>query len=220
MSQGYRSTDQTFKNSAILQGWRLWNGLTTAIQPTPTPPPFPTPMGTILSWFLMRSPTRDPWTNSLTETHAVPIYQHICAKLSKWWLREKSIPSLRTEWSLFVRLESLSPKDALKLAHRFFKICQVMFFRYFVTTCISHWKRMWPSYGQTWIPFTKGCIVLGLFEIGHGVLEKNIFLILSLYFRYFLTRSLFEKKVVLNSYLRMLCAKSDCSGEEYFLIRE
>ena len=134
MSQGYRSTDQTFKNSAILQGWRHWNGLTTAIQPTPTPPPFPTPMGTILSWFLMRSPTRDPWTNSLTETHAVPIYQHICAKLSKCWLREKSISSLRTEWSLFVRLESLSPKDALKLAHRFFKICQLMFFRYFVTT--------------------------------------------------------------------------------------
>ena len=43
---------------------------------------------------------------------------------------------------------------------------------------------------QTWIPFTQGWFVRSLVEIDPVVLGKEIFLILSLYFRYFLIISL------------------------------
>ena len=37
-----------------------------------------------------------------------------------------------------------------------------------------------PSFEQTLTPFTKGCSVQSLVEIGPGVLEKKIFLIFSI----------------------------------------
>ena len=43
-----------------------------------------------------------------------------------------------------------------------------------------------PSFEQTWIPFIQECFVPSLVEIGSVVLEKKIFLISSMYFRYFL----------------------------------
>ena len=46
-------------------------------------------------------------------------------------------------------------------------------------------KGLGPSFEQTWIPFTKGCFVLSLVEIGLVVLEKKIFKIFSIYFGYF-----------------------------------
>ena len=58
-----------------------------------------------------------------------------------------------------------------------------MYFRYFVI--IAHWKRVWPFTWRTWIPFTKRCIVLSLVEIAPAVLEKKIFQILLMHFRYF-----------------------------------
>ena len=38
---------------------------------------------------------------------------------------------------------------------------------------------MWFSFEQSWIPFTQGCFVSSLVEIGSVVLEKNIFFYLS-----------------------------------------
>ena len=46
-------------------------------------------------------------------------------------------------------------------------------------------KEWGPSFEQTWIPFTQGCFVPSLVEIGPVFFEKKIFLILSMYFHYF-----------------------------------
>ena len=80
------------------------------------------------------------------------------------------------------KLESPSPKNALcqvwwKLAQwycrrRFLKILS-MYFCYFLI--ISPWKRVGPSFEQTWILFTQGCFVPNLVEIGLVALEKKIF---------------------------------------------
>ena len=45
-------------------------------------------------------------------------------------------------------------------------------------------QRQGPSFGQTWIPFTQGCIVPSLVKIGPVVLEKKIFWISWMYFCY------------------------------------
>ena len=58
-----------------------------------------------------------------------------------------------------------------------------MYFRYFVI--ISPWKRAGPSSAQTWIPFTQGCLLSNLVEIGSVVLENKFFLISSMYFLLF-----------------------------------
>ena len=47
-----------------------------------------------------------------------------------------------------------------------------MYFLYFVI--ISPGKRRGPSFEQTWIPFTQGCFVPSLVEIGSVVLEKKM----------------------------------------------
>ena len=48
-----------------------------------------------------------------------------------------------------------------------------MYFRYFVI--ISPLKRAGPFIWKTWIPFTQGCFVPSLVEIGSVVLKKKIF---------------------------------------------
>ena len=48
-----------------------------------------------------------------------------------------------------------------------------MYFHY--VWIISPGKGQGPLFEQTWIPFTQGCIVLILVEIGCEVLEKKIF---------------------------------------------
>ena len=60
-------------------------------------------------------------------------------------------------------------------------------------------KRWGPSFEQTWIPFTRGCIVPSLVEIDPVVLEEKIFkfrqcifAISSMSFRYFATVSLWQ----------------------------
>ena len=69
------------------------------------------------------------------------------------------------------------------------------------------------SFKQTWIPFTQGCFVPNLVEIGLVPLEKKIFLISSMYFRYFGIISPWKNAVPfiwinLNPHHpRMLCAK-------------
>ena len=52
---------------------------------------------------------------------------------------------------------------------RFFKSQQCIF------SIISPCKGMWPSFEQTWIPFTQGCFVPSFVEICSVVLEKKIF---------------------------------------------
>ena len=45
-------------------------------------------------------------------------------------------------------------------------------FRHYFYAIIFPWKRAGPSFEETWIPFTQGCFVPNLIEIGQGVLEK------------------------------------------------
>ena len=47
-----------------------------------------------------------------------------------------------------------------------------MYFRYLVIIFLGKW--LGPSFEQTWIPFTQGCFVPSLVEIGPVVLEKKM----------------------------------------------
>ena len=102
-----------------------------------------------------------------------------------------------------------------------------MYFCYFVI--FSPWKRAGPSFEQTWIPFTKGCFVPSLVEIGPVVLENKIF------FNFINVFSLFSNLLSLKKgglliwthlnplHPRILCAMFGWnwfsgSGEEDFLI--
>ena len=64
-----------------------------------------------------------------------------------------------------------------------------MYWRYFLI--ISPWKTAGPSFKQTGIPFTQGCIVPSLVEIDPVYFEK-FFLISPMYFRYLLIVSPLE----------------------------
>ena len=67
---------------------------------------------------------------------------------------------------------------------RYFLKILSMYFRVFLLSSPLG-KTYKPSFGQTWIPFTQGCFVPSLVEIGPMVLKKKIFLISSMHFRYF-----------------------------------
>ena len=79
------------------------------------------------------------------------------------------------------KLESLSTKDALyqvwlKLAQWFWRI---IFFKF--VNVLSQFRNNLPlergggpSFNQTWFPFTQGCIVPSLVEIGQVILEKKM----------------------------------------------
>ena len=74
---------------------------------------------------------------------------------------------MRISWFfIWANLNSLHPRMHWRR--------RLLNFRYFVI--ISCCKRRSPSFEQTWIPFTEGCIAPSLFEIGQVVLEKKIFL--------------------------------------------
>ena len=98
-----------------------------------------------------------------------------------------------------------------------------MHYHYFII--ISPLKRAGPFIWKTWIPFTQGCFVPSLVEIGPVVLEKKILTFSSMYFHYFIIISPWKKAgpfiwTNLNPlHLRMLCAKFSWnwpsgSGEE------
>ena len=86
-----------------------------------------------------------------------------------------------------------------------------MYFHYFVI--ISPSKRVGPSFEQTWIPFTQGCFVPSLVEIGPVVLEKKIFKFHQCIFAICVIISPWKRAgpfiwTNLNPlHLRMLCAK-------------
>ena len=84
-------------------------------------------------------------------------------------------------------------------------------FHFFVS--ISSWKRVRCDLllEQTRIPINQGCFVSSLVDISPVVLEKKIFLILSIFFRYFVIISSWREMwpffwTNLNPYhLRMIC---------------
>ena len=58
------------------------------------------------------------------------------------------------------------------LEKKIFKSCQFIF----INSQLSPlWEGRGPSFEQTWFPFTQGCFVPSLVEIGSVVLEKKIF---------------------------------------------
>ena len=91
-------------------------------------------------------------------------------------------------------------------------------------------KERGPSFDQSWIPFTQGCFMQSLVEIGSVVLEKKIFLSSSMYFSYFIIISPWIRGPIfwtnLNSlHPRILCAKfgwnwPSGSGEEDLQFRQ
>ena len=54
-----------------------------------------------------------------------------------------------------------------------------MYFCYFVISPL--WKGQGLSFEQTWNPFTQGCIVPSLVEIGRVVLEKKFFYFVNVF---------------------------------------
>ena len=108
--------------------------------------------------------------------------QVICAKFSWYW------PS------------GYGKKDFLKSS---------MYFSQFRT--YHSLERHDPSFEQTWMPFTQGCIFASFCDGWYR--RRRFFLILSMYFRYFVNISTLWKRwalhwTILNPlYPRMICAK-------------
>ena len=153
-----------------------------------------------------------PWkrAGSFIWTNLSPLHPRmLCAKFGWNWLSgswEEDFLILSPYFLLFRnylslekgrvlhlnKLESSSPKDALcqvwlKLAQWFLR----RWFLHFVNLC-SLFRNYLPMekggahlFEQTWIPFTLGCIVPSLVEIGRVVLDKKFFLISSIFFCYF-----------------------------------
>ena len=75
-----------------------------------------------------------------------------------------------------------------------------------------------PSFEQTWIPFTQGCIVPSLVEIGQVVLEKKIFKNFVNVFYYFIIISPWKRgrpficRNLNFLHSKMLCAKFGWNG--------
>ena len=68
---------------------------------------------------------------------------------------------------------SLVEISPVVLKKKIFKVGQCIFT---ISLLSPLWKRRGPSFEQTQIPFTQGCFVPSLVEIGPVVLEKNIFI--------------------------------------------
>ena len=119
---------------------------------------------------------------------------------------------------LYTKFEWYRPSGS---GDEFFKISS-MYFRYFVI--ISPWRRAWPFIWKNLIPSTQECFVPSLVKIDPVVLEKKIFKISSMYFRYFVIISPWKRAwpiICINfnpHHPRMLCAKfwnwPSGSGEE------
>ena len=63
-----------------------------------------------------------------------------------------------------------------------------MYFRYLVFTPLG--KGRGPSFEQTWIPFTQGCLLPSLIEISPAILQKKIFKFCQFFFAILLLFSL------------------------------
>ena len=101
-------------------------------------------------------------------------------------IKTRKKPLLLSLWELncssLNKIESHSPKEVLcqvwlKLAQWFWRRRFFNFVNeFFAFSLLSPFgKGQGPSFEQTWIPFTQGCFVPSLVEIGSVVLEKKIF---------------------------------------------
>ena len=94
-------------------------------------------------------------------------------------LFDYNLPLKRTFLLHLNKVESPTPKDVLchvwlKLAQCFWRGFLDFFNVFFVFPLLSLFgKGRGSSFEQTWIPFTLGCFVLSLGEIGLVVLEKT-----------------------------------------------
>ena len=96
------------------------------------------------------------------------MYFHYFEIISPW---KRGGPFIWTNLNPFYpRMLSLIEIGPAVLEKKIFLISS-MYFHYFVI--ISPWKRAGPSFEQTWIPFTQGCFVPSLVEIGPVVLETE-----------------------------------------------
>ena len=133
------------------------------------------------------------------------------------------------------KLECLSSKDACaKIGWNWLSgsweedfLISSMYFRYFVI--VSPWKRLGPFIWTNFNPLNPKMLCAKFCWNWPSVLEKKIFLISSMYFRYFVIISPWKRTgpfiwTNLNPlHPRMLCAKFGWywlsgSGEEFFLI--
>ena len=111
---------------------------------------------------------------------SINIYDYIITLIKG---RKKNIIDFKRIYWFFI-WRNLNPLHPRMLCDKFgwnwlsgsgeeFFLISSMYFHYFVI--ISPWKRAGPSFEQTWIPFTQGCFVPSLVEIGSVVLQKKIF---------------------------------------------
>ena len=84
-------------------------------------------------------------------------------------------------------------------SREYFFFISSMYFRYFVS--ISPWKRVGPSFHQTWVFITQECFVPSLVEISPVLLEKNIFK-----FRQCIWAIIYLSPLEIFFHPRMLCA--------------
>ena len=134
----------------------------------------------------------------------------LCAQLGWPWPSgslEKKI-SIKFCWCIFTTLyfviillwkkgalqlnkpESLSHKDTLchiwMVLEKIFKILSMFYFWLFFLTHCGKWHQSF-SFDWTWYPFTQGCFVQSLVEIGPVVLEKKIFKCRQCIFKFLLS---------------------------------
>ena len=134
-------------------------------------------------YFLIISPWKRTWSFIWTNLNLFQLKMH-CAKFG---------------WN---RLSGSGKEDFL---------ISSVYFRYFLI--ISPWKRAWPIIWTKLNPLHTRMFCASLVEIRSVVLEKKIFLNLSMYFRYFVIISLWKRARLfiwtqLNPlYPRMPCAK-------------
>ena len=137
------------------------------------------------------------------------LYQD-CLKLAQWFWRRRVFnlinvfslfsnylprgkgrgPSFEQTWIPFIQecfVLSLVEIGSVVLEKKIFKFCQYIFAILLLYVIIFPWKRWDPSFEQTWIPFTQGCFVPSLVEIGQSFWRRrlsrfvNVFLLLSLF---------------------------------------
>ena len=84
-------------------------------------------------------------------------------------------PSFEQTWIPFIQgcfVPSLVEIGSVVLEKKIFKFCQCIFA---ISQLSPLGKGRGPSFEQTWIPFTRGCFVPSLVEIGSVILEKKIY---------------------------------------------
>ena len=127
----------------------------------------------------MENLTRGPWATSLTwenSSNHLTKYDYIITLIKrrkKKNLREiigSSFEEICIPFTQGCFVPSLVEIGSVVLAKRIFQFHQCLFSLFQNYIPLEKWRC--PSFEQTWIPFTQGCFVPSLAEIGPVVLEK------------------------------------------------